>query len=100
MAGRDLCISLAVSRLVRGLHGLLGFALASDALCPPQVLIDVNMPVMNGFETLSRMKSSQDLWHIPVILMSSDDKAEDGVFTFLRLRGYTRAAFMILCNLY
>lgn len=43
-----------------------------------QVLIDVNMPVMNGFETLSRIKSSPELWHIPVILMSSDDKADDG----------------------
>jgi CheY-like chemotaxis protein len=38
-----------------------------------QVLIDLNMPVMNGFETLAQIKSSPVLKHIPVILMSSDD---------------------------
>ncbi len=38
-----------------------------------QVLIDINMPVMNGFETLNRIQSSSELKHIPVILMSSDD---------------------------
>ncbi len=42
------------------------------------MLIDVNMPVMNGFETLAQIKSSPALKHIPVILMSSDDGRSSG----------------------
>jgi CheY-like chemotaxis protein len=46
-----------------------------------QVLIDINMPVMNGFETLSSIKSNAKLKHIPVILMSSDDgRGEDSAW--------------------
>jgi CheY-like chemotaxis protein len=37
-----------------------------------QVLMDINMPVMSGFEALHAIKGSPVLDHVPVILMSSD----------------------------
>jgi CheY-like chemotaxis protein len=40
------------------------------------VLLDLLMPVMNGFETLSRIKATPDLAHVPVIVVSAvEDQA-------------------------
>jgi len=35
------------------------------------VLLDINMPGLNGFETLSRIRSNPDLSRIPVVFLSS-----------------------------
>jgi len=45
---------------------------------PDLILLDVNMPEMNGYETIGRLKSSQRFQHIPVIFLSakSDGKSE------------------------
>ena len=42
------------------------------------VLVDLVMPVMDGFEVLSRMKSRDDYMNIPVVVMTSanDDSSE------------------------
>ena len=37
------------------------------------VLLDIMMPVMNGYETLQRIKSDMRLRQIPVIMISADD---------------------------
>ncbi|MEM6995960.1 MAG: response regulator [Myxococcota bacterium] len=37
------------------------------------VLLDVMMPVMDGYETLARFKADSDLLHIPVIMLTSLD---------------------------
>jgi CheY-like chemotaxis protein len=37
------------------------------------VLLDLNMPVMNGFTFLEKLKSSQRLTNIPVLVVSSYD---------------------------
>ena len=51
---------LAVLRAQRGLHDV--------------VLLDIMMPVMDGFETLSRIKSDEALRDLPVVMISSVDE--------------------------
>lgn len=44
------------------------------------VLTDINMPVMNGFELLKRMKDDDSMKHIPVVIISTevrDEKIEE-----------------------
>ena len=38
---------------------------------PDLIFVDLNMPVMNGFEFLKVVKSSQSLHHIPVIIYTT-----------------------------
>jgi DNA-binding response OmpR family regulator len=48
------------------------------------VLLDIMMPVMDGFETLRRMKADEDLRETPVIMISSVEET-DAVIRCLRL---------------
>jgi serine phosphatase RsbU (regulator of sigma subunit) len=40
------------------------------------VLLDVMMPVLNGYETLERLQADPDLCHIPVVMISAVDEME------------------------
>lgn len=40
------------------------------------VMLDLMMPVMDGFEVLRRMRESEDLYRIPVIVLTSEREAE------------------------
>ena len=40
---------------------------------PALVLLDINMPVMDGFEVLKAMNSNHTIEDIPVIMISSED---------------------------
>lgn len=64
------------------------------------VLLDLNMPRMDGREALSRIKSDPDLRRIPVIVMTTSSAAEDvcrsydlGACSFIR-KPVTFAAFV------
>ncbi len=46
------------------------------------ILLDVEMPGMDGYETCRRIKENSDLADIPVLFLSGHDRIED------RLRGY------------
>ena len=41
------------------------------------IISDLNMPVMNGFEFLVKLKRSLKLKNIPVVIMSTSNKNED-----------------------
>jgi two-component system sensor histidine kinase/response regulator len=58
-------------------------ALAAAAKYPPAlVLLDINMPEMNGYEVCERFKSNEALSAIPVIFLSALNETEDKVRGF------------------
>jgi two-component system cell cycle sensor histidine kinase/response regulator CckA len=58
-------------------------ALASAVRNPPDlILLDINMPEMNGYEVCDRLKSIEQLSEIPVIFLSALNETEDKVKAF------------------
>jgi|SRR5579859_476203 len=51
--------------------GLQGIALAAKER-PDLILMDINMPGIDGMEATSRLKSSPDLSHIPIIALTAN----------------------------
>lgn len=43
----------------------------------PCILLDINMPIKNGIETLAEIKNSDRTRHIPVIMLSTSDNPEE-----------------------
>lgn len=41
------------------------------------VLLDLNLPVLNGFQVLQQMKADDRTRHIPVIMVTSSDDTQD-----------------------
>ena len=48
-----------------------------NELEPNLVLLDINLPKMNGHEVLLNIKSNEKLKHIPVIFLSTSSAEED-----------------------
>jgi CheY-like chemotaxis protein len=55
---------------------------AADQEPPDLILLDINMPEMNGYEVCERLKSSTRLSGIPVIFLSALNATEDKVKGF------------------
>jgi len=47
------------------------------ATIPNLILIDLNMPKMNGFELLSILKEIESLQNIPIVILTSSDSEQD-----------------------
>lgn len=48
-----------------------------DKSTPNLILLDINMPVMGGHETLEAIKSDDRLKHIPVIILTTSSSLND-----------------------
>ena len=56
--------------------GLAGLVVARES--PPDVvLLDVNMPGLDGYGVLKELKQDRDLAHIPVVFLTAQDSPED-----------------------
>jgi CheY-like chemotaxis protein len=49
---------------------------------PLLVLLDINMPRMNGFEVLGELKATPALKHIPVVMLTTSGREEDMVKSY------------------
>lgn len=49
------------------------------ALSPDLILLDVRMPVMDGFATCRLLKAHADTWDIPVIFLTAANELEDRI---------------------
>lgn len=47
---------------------------------PCLVILDINMPIMDGKETLSIIRKSEEFKHIPVVVFSTSNSELDRVF--------------------
>ena len=63
----------------------------AGACMPDMVLLDINMPVMNGFEVMSRIAADPNLRHLPVIILTTSDAEED----ILRMYGLRCNAYVV-----
>ena len=48
-----------------------------DNVIPDAVVLDVNLPSMNGVQVCRRLKRDHNLAHIPVIMLTSADGSDD-----------------------
>ena len=44
---------------------------------PYFILLDINMPVMNGIEFLLKIKKMESYYHIPIVIHTTSSSAED-----------------------
>lgn len=78
---RRLALDVELVRAGNGeeaLERLRGTGPSSPPLAPPLVvLLDINMPRMNGFELLEEMRGDEALERLPVYLLSTSDDPRD-----------------------
>ncbi len=56
---------------------------------PSFIILDLNMPIMNGFEFLEKIKSDVNYKRIPVIIFSSSNNDSDIINSYdLQVAGY------------
>lgn len=48
-----------------------------DEILPDIILLDVNLPKMNGHEVVKYMKTSESLRHIPIIMLTTSTSPSD-----------------------
>ena len=58
---------------------------------PDMVLLDINMPVIDGFEIMTRIAADASLRHLPVIILTTSDAEED----ILRMYGLRCNAYVV-----
>ncbi|WP_221088233.1 response regulator [Deinococcus aquaedulcis] len=44
---------------------------------PDVVILDINMPQMNGFEVLRAIRADPELRHLPVVMLTTSDSKKD-----------------------
>ena len=75
-----------------GLEALNMLRKEGESTIPKQrrlILLDLNMPKMNGIEFLRELRSDQKLKHIPVVILTTSNEDKDKVEAYnLNVAGY------------
>lgn len=89
-AMRDLSVANSLIHLVNGEEALVYL---SDGQKPKPflILLDLNMPKMNGIEFLRRIKADEDFRKIPVIVLTTSKEKSDVIESF----GLGAAGYMV-----
>ena len=58
--------------------GIEGLRMASD-LHPDIIVLDVNLPKMDGFQVCKRLKRDNNTAHIPIIMLTSSDSSDSAM---------------------
>jgi two-component system cell cycle response regulator DivK len=66
---RDLLTS-AGYEMIEAVNGEQGVAMAAEH-CPDLILMDIQLPVLDGYEATRRIKANPALRHIPIIAVTS-----------------------------
>jgi len=88
-AFRELEIQVSLVTAENGEEAIRYLEEANDK--PGLILLDLNMPVMNGVEFLGRVKSDPDLRRIPVVVLTTSREMEDRQECF----GHSVAGYMV-----
>lgn len=48
-----------------------------NSVLPDLILMDINMPIMDGHEALREIKSLEDFKHIPILMLTTSSRKED-----------------------
>ena len=70
--------------LLTAVSGIEGFRIAKEEQ-PDLILLDYDMPVLSGMETLQKLQAQEETKQIPVIFLTGIDDKDD-VVKVLRLR--------------
>ena len=54
----------------------------ADSKRPDLILLDLNLPKLNGHEVLAEIKKDEDLRHIPVVVLTTSDDERDITFSY------------------
>ncbi|MDH7600406.1 MAG: response regulator [Sedimentisphaerales bacterium] len=85
---RELKVSNALVHVTNGEEAL-GYLRDSTRPRPCLVLLDINMPRMNGIELLRIMKADEELRALPVVIMTTSTNDRDIIEAFhLSVAGY------------
>ncbi len=79
------------NELVHRVNGeeALDYLQADDSPKPCIILLDLNMPKMNGFEFLAAMRENENIRKIPVIVLTTSDTEHDVVESYqFNVAGY------------
>jgi len=61
----------------RAIHLLTEAEKNPDALCPHILVLDINLPRIDGFEVLRRIRASGKFKDLPVLVVTSSDSPDD-----------------------
>jgi two-component system, sensor histidine kinase and response regulator len=67
--------------LIQAENGVEGIRAAKENK-PDVILLDINMPIMDGFETLQKLKEDEQLRDIPVLMNTANNQEEHQVKAF------------------
>ncbi len=69
-------LSLENFEVITALNGLQGVKVAQKEM-PDLILLDLNLPEMNGFEVLENLKNQEQTKNIPVLVLTNYSQKED-----------------------